>query len=420
MGSKFKKKIHIVYLPFHLKNMRRNLLILVTLLILSGCTAIKVFQLFNIIKSGELSEQHFKYEFPFEYENGLIILKARVNDYRETDFVLDSGAPVCLISDSILKATGLKKILDYEAADVNSNSKKADWYIADSIKINGLEYKKTGTVNLLFENPAALCLVRNGLLGMNVIDKCIWHIDFPNKKIILASSLDSIPGIKNGIKIPISRDKAGYIFADFKFNGEKTEKLLFDLGYADGFVSVPLNFLSRNASDNIVKSYGNGTGGAFSISKDTVLTTRVKSLSVGGIDFPNAPVTANKESRFAFGNKIIQYFLLTLNVKENEMYLTPIPGEAYAYELQTCGLDFDFAGQQLAIGTLYLNGPAEREGLLLGDTILSINEEKILFKDYCDFFSHRKELLKDMDRVTLKVKRDKTQKTVVLQKEKML
>lgn len=400
--------------------MLRNTLILFTVAIFSACSAVKVIQLLKIIKSGELSEQHFRYEIPFEYENGLIILKARVNDSREDDFILDSGAPACLISDSILKTIRLEKILDYEATDVNSKNKKADWYLADSIRIDKLRYKKIGTVNLDFGNPAATCLVKSGLLGMNVIDKCIWHIDLPNKKIILTSSLDSIRDIKKGIRIPITRDRAGYIYVDFKFNGEKSEKLLFDLGYADGFISVPPKFLAGNSSGKIIKSYGNGTGGAFSVSKDTVYTARVKSVSVQQINFPGAPVSSAKESRFSLGNKIIQYYLLTLNVKDHEMYLTPVPGKEYSYELQTFGLDFDYSGGQLTVGTLYQNGPAEKEGLFTGDTVLSINEKKINFNDYCDFFASRKELFKDVDTATLKIKRDSTEKIVVLKKEKML
>lgn len=346
--------------------MLRSTIILFVLILFSACGAVKIIQLLQLVKSGELSERHFRYELPFEYENGLVVLKAGVNDSREGDFILDSGAPVCLISDSILKATGLKKIMDYEAADVNSKNKKADWYMADSVQIDQLRYKKIATVNLDFGNPAATCLVKSGLLGMNVIDKCIWHIDFPNKKIILASSLDSIPGVKKGIRIPLSRNKAGYIYADFKFNEGKSYKLLFDLGYADGFISVPPKFFSENVSGKVVRSYGNGTGGAFSISKDTVYTARIKSVSMQEINFSEVPLSSGKEAQFSLGNKIIQYYLLTLNVKDNEMYLTPIPGKEYSYELQTFGLDFDYSQGQLTVGTLFQNGPAEKQGLLPG------------------------------------------------------
>lgn len=400
--------------------MLKNLLILFSLIFICGCAAIKVFHVLKIIKSGEINEQNFKYEIPFEYENGLIILKAKINECEEDKFILDSGAPACLISDSILGKTQMKKILDFDATDVNSKDNMAHWYIADSIKIDRLTFKNTGTVNLKFGNPAAMCLVKSGLIGMNIIDKCIWHFDFANKKIILTSSLDSIKNVKKGIRILLRRDKAGYIYVDFRFNGESPQKILFDLGYADGFISVPMKFFSNHAMDKVIKSYGNGTGGAFSISQDTMHTARVKSISIGEINFANAPLTASKGSHFSFGNKIIQYYFVTLNTKDNEMYLTPIPGKEYSYELQTFGLDFDYTKEHLTIGTLYQNGPAENKGLLPGDTVISINEREIAFTGYCDFFLQRQELLKGLDSVNLKIKRNGIEKNIILHKEKML
>lgn len=388
--------------------------------LLCACSAGKAFRVLRTIKSGELEAKHFKIEIPFKYENGLIILHAKVNDSENDEFILDSGAPAGCITDRILKNTKLNKITDFDATDVNSEKKKASWYIADSIRIEELIFKKIGLASIDFANPAASCLIKSGLIGMNMIDKCIWHIDYPNRKIILTSNLDSITDIKKSIRIPIKRDIAGYIYADFKFNNGKEEKLLFDLGYSDGFISVPKNFFHEEASGKIVTSYGNGTGGAFSISKDTVYTAKVKSISLGEINFPFATITAGKESRFSFGNKLIQYFYVTLNIKDNEMYLSPIPGKEYQFGIQSFGFDFDFTGSTITVGTIFKDGPAERAGLTLGGTILSINDKNVIYKDYCEFFSQRHKLLKEINTASLKIQQNETQRIIVLQKERIL
>ena len=398
--------------------MRKLILLLTVILLLSACGATKVIKLFHIIKSGQVETNAFKYEIPFEHKNGLFILKAKVNNAMEDSFILDSGAPVCLISDSIIKTSHLRKILDYNVSDVNNKTKKTGWYIADSISIGKLKFTKIGVAHVDFSNSPAMCFIQGGLLGMNVLDKCIWSIDFQNKKIILASCLDSIPYVKKGIRIPVYRDKTGYIYIDCKFNGITTKKLLFDLGWVDGFISVPMkDFTELEDSGKVIKSYGNGTGGAFSISQDTVYLKRTKTLSIEKINFANTAVTSGKESNFSLGNKILQYYYLTLNLKDNEIFLTPIPGKEMTSELQTFGLAFDYKEGLLTIGTLFQNGPAEKAGLMLNDTVLTVNERKLVFNDYCDFQDKNNELLKNIDSLTLKVMRNRAEKTFSFKKE---
>ncbi len=378
-------------------------------------------QLLQIIKSGQVEQKNFRYEIPFEYEQGLIVLKARVNNYQVENFILDSGAPVCLVSKSIIQATGMKKILEQPTKDANSSSKITGWYLTDSIGIDKLKFSRLGAMDFDFGMSPPGCLIKAGLIGMNAIDKCVWHIDFTNKKIILASSLDSFPGIKKAIRIPVTRNAAGYAFIDCTFNESVNEKLFFDLGNADGFITVSSDLFSGYKDPGkTLKSYGNGVWGAFSVSQDTVYTTRVRSVSLGNINFKYPAIISSKAMRPTLGNKIIQYYDLILNLKDNEIYLSPIPGKEFSQEFTTSGLGFDFKEGQLIVGTLTQNGPAEKAGLMLNDIVISINNRDSHFKDYCDFAAARSELQTGADTLTLKVKRNGEEKIFSFKKEKML
>src|SRR4029077_10196930 len=98
--------------------------------------------------------------------------------------------------------------------------------------------------------------------------------------------------------------------------------------------------------------------GAFSVSQDTVYSSRIQSFSLNGINFPEPIIMSTKTSHFGLGNKIIQYYYLTLNLKDDEIYLTPIPGKKFSQETNTFGFNFDYKNEQLIVGSIFQNGPA--------------------------------------------------------------
>src|SRR5215471_12540576 len=79
-------------------------------------------------------ENHFS-EIPFEFEDGIIILKGSLNNGLDTfDFVLDSGAPTTVTS-AALKTSSSRLLESGTMADITNNEKSVDQYLAYDVMV---------------------------------------------------------------------------------------------------------------------------------------------------------------------------------------------------------------------------------------------------------------------------------------------
>src|SRR5258708_6018795 len=79
-------------------------------------------------------------EIPFEFENGMIVLKASLNSGVNTfDFVLDSGAPTIITSDAL--TTSSSRLLEAgEMKDITNHTKTANLYLTDDFMVGNKHF----------------------------------------------------------------------------------------------------------------------------------------------------------------------------------------------------------------------------------------------------------------------------------------
>lgn len=104
------------------------------------------------------------------------------------------------------------------------------------------------------------------------------------------------------------------------------------------------------------------------------------------------------------GSAITAHFIVTMNFKDRELLLTPYSSNGPRQKERTFGFDLNREGDRIYVSKLYKGSVADRSGLQLEDTVISINGERFNDQgDYCMFYDRTREYLKGDEIVRLQV-----------------
>ncbi|MBU4312260.1 MAG: retroviral-like aspartic protease family protein [Candidatus Omnitrophica bacterium] len=135
------------------------------------------------IEAGE-KEDYTPKEVGFSRESGHIFVNALLNDNVEATLLLDTGAPMILLSDHMTKKLGIKthgvKVATTSVLGVSDL--RIVYTVLDSVKVEGVEARNVDTEAALDETPE---LMKDGLLGLAFLRRFNFQIDTVNKKLIL-------------------------------------------------------------------------------------------------------------------------------------------------------------------------------------------------------------------------------------------
>lgn len=324
---------------------------------------------------------------PFSLDNKLLVFKASINDF-EVDFAFDTGASLGLSNSSIQSRTSLI-VKNGSQTITDANLKR--------IKINNTIIKKMQIGNHLIENVKGaiydmefLTCHKLYLLGMDVIGKLNWKIDFNQQQLLVSKY--PFPTNNNHIEIPVSnashRPKTSLVI-----NGINYPNCLIDLGYT-GSITISENehlnklyqqMLGTGKSELGLNSNMSVTG----LGKaDTIKTIQLDKIKMGQYDFNLVNTTVFEKTDFKIG---IEFFStqtkeLILNHTTSKYYIEPKP----ILEALPLPLDARVSYQEgkLCITALNLNQNSSAKQLSIGETIKSINGKQASdFNDNCQFLS---------------------------------
>ncbi len=348
---------------------------------------------------------------PFSLDNKLLVFKASINDV-VVDFAFDTGAGLGFSNSTIQSSTGLI-VKNGSQTITDANLKK--------IKINNTVIKKMQIGSHVIENIKGaiydmefLTCHKFYLLGMDVIGKLNWKINFDQQQ-LLVSKLP-FPTNNNHIEIPVSnashRPKTSLVI-----NGINYPNCLIDLGYT-GSITI-----SENEHLNMLYQQMNGTGktelslnsnmSVTGLGKaDTVKTIQLDKIKMGQYDFTHVNTNVYEKTDFKIG---IEFFSnqtkeLVLNHTTGKYYIEPRTNS----EPLLLPLDarVSYHEGKLRITALNLNQNSSAKQLSIGETIKSINGKQASdFKDNCQFlfeFYHTKKsnlLIEKLDGTVITIKR---------------
>ncbi len=322
---------------------------------------------------------------PFSLENKLLVFKASINDVI-VDFAFDTGATLGLSNSSVQSTTGLI-VKNGSQTITDANLKK--------IKINNTVIRKMKIGTHLIENIKGaiydmefLTCHQFYLLGMDVIGKLNWKIDF-NQQLLFVSKIP-FPINDSNIELPVSnstyRPKT-----NLTINGINYPNCLIDLGYT-GSIEIPensdLNMLHQQLIGSGKTSIAlNSSMSVTGLGKaDTVKTILLDQFKIGGSNFSNTNCAVYEKTDFKIGIGFFssQTTSFVLNHTEGKYYIEPNP----VSEKNPLLLDARVSYQdgKLIITSINLNKNSSTQLLTIGETIKSIDGKKASeFNDNCQF-----------------------------------
>ena len=388
----------------------------ICLFFLSSCKGLKTKKLFS---NGEVSHQEFKTEIPFEYRNGLILLKVTIEG-KQYDFVLDTGAPN-VVSKELAQQLNLKNKLKRKVGDSQNASSKLSFTKVKKITIGDIDFLNTGAIISDLSLGAVGCLEIDGLIGGNLMQKAIWKIDYLNKVITIANSRDALQLSGTQKIIPFIHHAQGTPLINIRFNNVLQKNVKYDTGSNKG-ISAPKKVLNQlvNAGASIPMAHGFGISsyGLYGAGKmDSLYFGKVENISLGDITLKNQSVQFKKKGSILLGTQFFKNYVTILDWFKKEIIL--IPQKEVELDKPSFGFSHILKDQKLSVIRLMENSNAAKKGIQIGDQIVKIGEKDYTtttWEDWCELINNG--ITKDNE-VTITILKDGKEKSITLKKEKM-
>lgn len=372
---------------------------------LSGC-----FRNVYLIRRGDVSEKEFYTQLPFEIKLGLIVVKAKINgSEKEYEFIFDTGAYMTLISEDLAVELNIKQRGNTPVYDSQKNKRKMKLATLDTVQLGDLKFVNKGTnIYPVPENSYLKCIAKDGIIGANIIRDCNWEIDFANKTITISNS---VLKPESGKVVKFKKTFSGKPYANFEIEGNKTKKVLLDMGSNGGFDIKTKHVRKRHqkvAKNEFVKKYDGTSQGIWGTSYDTSYTTFLDTAYLGKnkqVMFNQFPVRVKNNTGSKVGLEALGDYHIYLNYSNRSLYLTKQYEDTATAMEEGFGFIFSLADTSVHIGSLYAGSPAMEAGLKVGDEITTLNGTvpSSNFGDVCSFIDWMRGVLHSDKEITLTV-----------------
>jgi len=350
-----------------------------------------------------LSCTNEKHDVKFE-KDGYFYIYATINDSIEGRFLLDTGASGLYFDSTFVSQHNsiIKSNLDTaRMRGAGSTGYKQVFLIKDTIQIAVSNHTHSFTnspiLKLTYINGENIA----GIIGNEFIQNQI--LIFDNEHSVL--KIDSAVNPKNyETEIPFSYiDGRIYFPVDLNINEnqKRTANLLMDLGCADAIILNSRYFNSLKAQNIIPKEIidytilyggalgGNSNGGDF----------RITSIKLGNDIIYNPIISFSKDTLGAFsqtnydgllGNEILDRYNYAIDYRNQKLYLMKNGNSKKPFKSSLTGFYATKTNDIATVMSVYYQSEAYKNGLRLGDTIVSINNKKLIYLSEQEFYNELK------------------------------
>jgi predicted aspartyl protease len=331
-----------------------------------------------------LTNKDFIENIKFEFSSGHIIVKTKVGKQNNlSNFIFDTGAPTT-VSPELSKELNLKKIsvsLNKSENDPLKNS----FPIVDSMVIGNIKFLNVGAAELEMSKIINTdCKFGNGIIGANLMKNCIWQINYSTQELFITDNLSKLQNLTNAIKINFTpAPSTGTPILNVLVNDTTHINLIIDTGF-NGFISFSTmdndKFLKSIAENNIRSVDSKGYSSVYGKDEATNLSYLIRSnMQINGHTFQNLPMAfgryknVSERKNGVIGNDFLKNFIVTIDWINNLIYLSPISEKPIHDNIITYGIKYGFTRNKLIIGGIWKNSEAEKNGIKIGDEIISFD-----------------------------------------------
>lgn len=299
--------------------------LLVTPLLLLFFLAIVIFlrnqdanyQLYQLMKKGKTSSsQGFKDSIDFIFENNLIFINLKIKNI-DCFFLFDTSSPTC-ISNALIQKLALKKQATVMTKDEKENWQEYDFFFTN-IKIQNIDFKEIAVKKMPTSLPVLPSQIPrlDGIIGANLLQHCIWQIDYPKQKIYFADRLDLLPRPKYSFPVSFTRNvlRTPRIYLTIN-NFPKRPTALVSTGNTESII------LNQYFSDiRFAMLFSTQTLESKIITKnDTLWSGYANTLAVTDLKANHVKTVFSNQKQCFLGNEFLKNYILTIDWKNRKMY----------------------------------------------------------------------------------------------------
>jgi len=265
------------------------LIYFITLILINSCSTGKAAKYF---KEGKTDQVDYKVTFPFEIEQGWIIVPVEIKNktYR---FLLDTGSPT-LVSKELAESLNMIVIDSVNTSDVYNSSQQNKYTRLNTIKIGTIDFIETvALINDFNATPMWASLNVDGFIGANIMQHAIWDINFDKKQITITDNESKLSLPKNLIENKLFIGVAGIPSIACEINGEKIWNFPVDLGY-NGDIVIPFSEFKKQTDNGQILDFKKSNTQSVGIYGKQDLTTESYTGIIDEIEFGNSTLKNEK------------------------------------------------------------------------------------------------------------------------------
>ena len=312
----------------------------------------------------------------FNCVRNLIVMPVKINGV-ERHFIFDTGAEKTVILDAI--SDNLEIVGSQKVSDSNNKTSKLSIVLIKKLTIGNIDVLDKKCIT--FRNSLFNCMGFEGIIGIDIIQKYDWIIDFKNQLLIRHELNNNLFDAKN------------LIFADcynkrqrprikLAFKNQETIDFLFDSGSSRTDIEQgqvgKINDIITKTTDDITEVFGLNSS-----STDSSKTIEMP-VSLKNKEFKNKIFQTIKRGEAKIGNNFWIDNTLYYSFEKKKLAITSNLNE---YEKPSFDVKFKMKEDKMVIGSITFKENIKVFKITNGDVIKSINN--LTFTDNCELMKYQ-------------------------------
>jgi predicted aspartyl protease len=324
---------------------------------------------------------------PFTISKKLLVFKGHINSV-PVDFAFDTGAGLGVANSSIEEKTNfIVKAKKKKVNDANLKSVALKNITIQQLSIGSYQFTKIK--NVLHDMEFLQCNELY-LLGMDVIGKLNWRINFVTYILEVSETAFAVDNTFNALSISYKKNRP---VTGITIGNLSPQHYLIDFGYT-GIIDIPE---SEEINNIFIKKQQQGAAtiglsSAMALSglgkADTVKNIKIDSMLIGANLFKNIPATISEKTNFKIGVGFFANFCneVVLNHSKDVYYFTQ--NNTPAVKLNNFDARVSYTNDKLIITAKNLSQNSSAANLSMGEEIKSIDGKTIAdFTNNCTFLN---------------------------------
>jgi len=333
-------------------------------------------------------------EIPFRYDTGLVVIEVSVEGSEELDFILDTGAPVMVISDpAVAEALELEVAMQVPVGGVGDEEPvMAPLCLGVGAKVGPLSI---GNESLVYGVGQNIMYGYDGVIGASIFRNCVVEYDWDEKKLRLHDPESfEYAGDGESFDVTVAANGHPYVagFSAQLGDGSWTELTLhLDSGYAGAFTlylgSHDRIVLPQGAVETII-AWGSRGPARGHLGRVPGLRAGESELHDIPTNFQEDSATATRgslEHQGAVGLLVLDRFHTFIDFTGGRLILEPSERIDESFAANTTGVrvaPWKPGSSEVPIADVIPGSPAAESGIETGDSITRINDQDVAEMSY--------------------------------------